>query len=187
LETLEKKPLELWTLHFIYNALFLLAAILWGDWKRWKKYYPTILFFIVGDFLKNFLLYNHLMWSYQETIFGEQLLRNHTIIALMIAFIVYPSTILIYLGRFPQKWWKQALWIVLWVSMYVAVEYVNLVYLDLINHHHGWTMWWSLAFNFVMFSIFRIHYKKPLLAIGLSVIWVLFLWNSFGIPIDKLR
>jgi hypothetical protein len=30
-------------------ALFLFAAIKWGDWRKWRNYYPTILFFMVGD------------------------------------------------------------------------------------------------------------------------------------------
>lgn len=174
-------------MHIIFNALFLLAAIKWGDWRRWRDYYPTILFFIVGDLLKNYLLYNYWMWTYQETIFAETILINHTIISLLIMFIVYPSTILIYIGRFPQVKWKQVLWLSFWISLYSVVEYINLHYLNLIRHHNGWNISWSVLFNIVMFLILRIHYKKPLLAWGLSVIWILFLLKMFNIPIDKMK
>ena len=68
---------------FIYVLLFLVAAIKWGDWRRWRDFYPTILFFIVGDLLKNFLLYNHWLWTYKETIVFENIFRNHTIINIM--------------------------------------------------------------------------------------------------------
>jgi hypothetical protein len=127
------------------------------------------------------------MWMYQETLFGDNLLRNHTFINLMIASIVYPSTILIYLGRFPKGRWKQVFWISLWVSLYWVVEYVNLAYLDLIDHHHGWNMWWSTLFLIIMFPMFNIHHKNPLIAWGLSVVIILFLWNVFHVPIEKLK
>ncbi|MBM7691678.1 hypothetical protein JOC77_001085 [Peribacillus deserti] len=174
-------------MHFIYNAMFLAAGIKWGDWKRWRDYYSTILFFIGGDLMKNFLLHDHPVWTYQETIFGESILRNHTIIVVMIMFVAYPATILMYLGRFPQERWKQFLWIAFWVVIYTGIEFVNLTYLDLINHHNGWNIGWSILFNIVMFSLLRLHFKNPLLAWALSIPWILFLWNVFDIPLYKLR
>lgn len=174
-------------MHFILNAVFLLAAIKWGDWRRWKEYYSTILFFIVGDLLKNYLLYNHWMWTYKETIFGDNILRNHTIISLLIMVICYPSTILLYLGRFPKEKWKQLLWVIFWVILYTVVEYINLKYLHLIRHHNGWGMQWSIIFNIVMFTMFIIHMKKPLLAWVLSFIWIIFLLKAFHVPFDKMK
>ncbi|KKK39042.1 hypothetical protein WQ57_04430 [Mesobacillus campisalis] len=174
-------------MHIVFNALFLLAAIKWGDWKRWKVYYPTILFLISIDSIKNFLLYNHMMWTYQEVFFGKALLQNHTVINLMIMVVVYPATILIYLGRFPKETWKQIRWISIWISVYWIVEYINLKYLDLINHHNGWNMWWSLLFLSVMFPMLRLHHKNPLLAWVLSVLFTVFLWNAFNVPIEILK
>jgi len=174
-------------MHFIYNALFLIAGVIWGDWKKWRDYYPTILFFFTGDLLKNFLLYNYMMWSYQETIFGESILSSHTIISLMIMFVVYPSTILVYLGRFPKTAWKAILWVGLWVSAYTCIEFINERYLNLINHHHGWDIVWSIVFNIVMFFLLRVHFKNPLLAWGLSAIWIIFLLNVFNVPFEKMK
>ncbi|WHY87262.1 CBO0543 family protein [Neobacillus novalis] len=174
-------------MHFIFNGLFLLAGIKWGNWRKWRGYYPTILFFIIGDLLKNFLFYNYRFWMYKETILAENILRNHAFISIMIMFVVYPSTIMIYLGHFPQGKVKAAFWIFFWVFLFSSVEYINLHYLNLIEHHHGWSMYWSFFFNIVMFSVLRIHYKHPLLAWGLSAVWILFLWNVFEIPIEKVR
>jgi hypothetical protein len=174
-------------MHFIYNGLFLIAGIIWGDWKQWRDYYPTILYYIIGDLLKFALLYHYTMWTYQETIMGESILRNHTIISIMIMVIVYPSTILIYLGRFPQTRWRKLAWISFWTILYTSVEFINEKYLNLINHHHGWNIGWSLLFNFVMFTLLRIHFKNPLLAWGLSIPWVIFLLNVFNVPIDRMK
>lgn len=30
-------------MHLLLNALFLIAAIIWGDWRNWRKYHSTIL------------------------------------------------------------------------------------------------------------------------------------------------
>ncbi|MFD1039248.1 CBO0543 family protein [Virgibacillus byunsanensis] len=174
-------------MHFLYNVLFLLAGFKWGDWKRWRYYYPTILFLICVDLLKNFLLYDYRMWTYQETFFGENILQNHTFINLVIMAIVYPSTVLIYLGRFPQERRKQIFWFSLWILIYWIVEYINLTYLDLINHHNDWNMWWSFLFLIVMFLMLKIHHKNPLLAWGLSVIFILILWIVFDIPVETLK
>ncbi|NWQ42745.1 hypothetical protein MLOOGBEN_18745 [Bacillus sp. EB106-08-02-XG196] len=171
----------------LYVALFLFAALKWGDWRNWRDYYPTILFFMIGDLLKNFIFYNHWMWTYKETMFLENILRNHTIINLMIIFIGYPSTIFLFLGRFPNVRWKQGLWISFWVFLYSILEYINLHYLYLIRHHNGWSMTWSVIFNIVMFPMFFIHHKKPLFAWILSAIWILFLLKMFPIPLEKMK
>ncbi|MCM3166091.1 hypothetical protein [Peribacillus frigoritolerans] len=73
-------------MHFVFTVLFLLAGIKWGNWRRWKDYYPTILFFIIGDLLYSCLLYNHQLWAYQEIFFGVHILRNDLIISLIIVF-----------------------------------------------------------------------------------------------------
>lgn len=173
-------------MHLGYALLFLLAAIKWGDWRNWRIYYPTILFFIGGDLLKNALLHNYRMWEYHEALFGEKIFFGHLIINLLIMAIVYPSIILIYLGKYPSSKWKQVTWIGFWVFILGTLEYFNLR-LDLIKHYHGWNMWWSLAFDTVMFTILRVHHSKPLLAWTLSIIWLLFLWNVFDVPITHLK
>jgi hypothetical protein len=174
-------------MHFIYNLLFLLAAIKYGDWRNWRIYYPTILFFILGDLLKNTLLHDHMLWEYKETIFGEEILFSHIIINLLIMFIVYPSTALIYLGYLPKTMGKQFFWISFWVFLYCSVEWINLKYLHLIEHHYTWSMGWSVLFNYVMFFLLAVHFKKPLLALALSVPWILFLWTSHDIPLRILK
>lgn len=64
-------------MHFVFNGL-LLAGIKWGNWRRWRDYYPTILFFIIGDLLYSCLLYNHQLWAYQEIFFGVHIKRQST-------------------------------------------------------------------------------------------------------------
>lgn len=174
-------------MHFFINGLFLVAAFKWGNWRNWQEYYPTILFFILGDLLKNFLFHDYRMWQYQETFFGEKILFSHSVIALLIMLVAYPSTLLLYLGHYPHTWIRQVLWVSFWVMLYSLIEFINLRHLSLINHFHGWTIGWSVAFNVVMFSTLGIHKKSPLLAWGVSVIWIIFLWNIFEVPLGILK
>ena len=74
-----------------------------GGLKNWKKYHATILFLWFGDLLYNVICYQYIMWQYKESIFAETFLTNHIVITLLIMFVSYPATVLIYLGRFPQK------------------------------------------------------------------------------------
>ncbi|WP_088104134.1 CBO0543 family protein [Halalkalibacter urbisdiaboli] len=174
-------------MHIIYNALFLLGGWRWGDWRNWEKYYPTILFFILSDLLHNFLTYNHQFWHFQENVFPLPFL-NHTTISLIIMFVCYPVTILIYLGYFfkTNKWKKRIFYFVFWVMLYLSVEYINL-YIGLISHHNSWNMWHSVLFVIFMFIIFPIHYKKPLLAWIISGIVLIFILTQFELPLDKMK
>ncbi|WP_200411482.1 CBO0543 family protein [Virgibacillus salexigens] len=174
-------------MHFIYNFLFLLAGWRWGDWRNWEKYYSTILFFIINDMINNFLTYNHPFWNFKESIY-PLFFFNHTTISLTIMFIWYPVTILIYLKYFfgTNKWSVRIFHFILWVTLYVAIEYINL-HIGIISHHNGWSMWHSVPFVIAMFVIFPIHYKKPLVAwlIVLGIFIVLTIQLDF--PLDKMK
>ncbi|WP_420178664.1 CBO0543 family protein [Ornithinibacillus scapharcae] len=138
------------------------------------------------DLFANVITYHFPLWRYQETIFATNILINHSFVSIMIMLIAYPVTILIYLGKFPDGTPKKILWIILWVFIYWIIEFINLHYLNLIRHENGWSMYWSLAFNIVMFTILYIHQNKPILAWILSGFWAAIIIMTFNIPIISL-
>ena len=170
-------------MHLVLNAIFLVMGLKWGDWKNWRKYHATILFLWFGDLLYNVLCYQYIMWQYKESIFAETFLTNHVIISLIIMFISYPATVFIYLGRFPKQKVKAVLWILLWVVLYSSIEFINLRFLNLITHHNGWSMTWSVIFNAMMFPMLWLYYKKPGTTLLLSIPTVAFLLWYFHVPI----
>ncbi|WP_338448417.1 CBO0543 family protein [Niallia oryzisoli] len=172
-------------MHLLFNGLFLIAGIKWGDWRNWNKYHSTILFLWFGDLLYNLLCHDYIMWKYKESIFCLNLLPNHTVISLLIMFVCYPATVLIYLGRFPKKTINIVIWILFWVALFSIIEYINLRYLDLVSHYHGWTMRWSTVFNMIMFSMLRLHYKYPTAALLISIPIILFFVIYFNVPIAE--
>lgn len=168
-------------MYILINVFYLIAGIIWGDWRNWQRYYPTILFFMIGDFLYNFLLYNKSMW-----IFHDLILPNHTMITLLAMTISYTVTVLIYVGRFPIGWKKRSLWFLLWSGIFLSLEYVNNK-LGFITYHNGWTMSWSILFTAIIFLILPIHHKKPLLAWLLSIVIVMSLLTIFEVKISDLK
>lgn len=170
-------------MHLIFNGIFLGASLRWGDWRNWRKYHSTILFLWFGDLLYNVLCHDYRMWEYKESIFAENLLSNHTIISLLIMFVAYPATVLIYLSKFPKSIYKSIIWILFWVTLYSLIEYINLKYLNLVSHQNGWTIGWSVLFNFILFPMLWLHFKKPIIALLISIPIILFFVIYFNVPI----
>lgn len=163
-------------------GIMLIIGWKWGDWRNWEKYYPTILFMIIGNFLYNLLTYNHPMWLYEEA-----LLPNHTIIEMVHSFVVFPVTVLVFLPHFPENnLLKKIVYILRWEAIFITVEWI-LSRLELFSYHNGWSIGWSVLFNVVMFTLLRIHFKRPLLAWIISVFIVLFFMILFNVPIEKMR
>lgn len=168
-------------MYIFINIVYLIAGIIWGDWRNWKLYYPTILFFIIGDFLYNFLLYNKSMW-----LFHDLILPNHTTITVLAMVVSYTATVLIYLGRFPKGWKKRTLWFLLWCGLYLTIEFSNNK-LGFITYHNGWNMSWSVIFTGIIFLILPVHHKRPLMAWGISIIIILTLLNLFEVKISDMK
>lgn len=168
-------------MYILINTFYLIVGYKWGDWRNWQKYYPTILFFIIGDFLYNFLLYQKSMW-----LFHDLLLPNHTLITLIAMTITYSVTVLIYVGRFPEGWGRQSLWFLLWSGIYFVIEYIN-CRLGFITYHNGWNIWWSLLFTGIIFFILPIHHKRPLLAWGVSLIIIVTLLIIFDVKLSDMK
>ncbi|MFD0824564.1 CBO0543 family protein [Neobacillus sp. M.A.Huq-85] len=168
-------------MYIFISTIYSIAALIWGDWRNWKQYYPTILFFIIGDFLYNFLLYNKSMW-----IFHDLILPNHTMITLLAMAFSYTATVLIYLGRFPKSWIKRFFWFLLWWGIYIVIEFINNK-MGFITYHHNWNFGWSIIFSGIIFFILPIHQKKPLLAWFLSIIIIVYLLIIFDVRISDMK
>lgn len=164
-------------LHLVYNVSFLIVGWIFGDWRNWQKYYPTILFFIVGDLIQNFITRTEPLWKYH----GATPL-NHITISLLIMVIAYPATILIFLKYALKSWKHFAMNYGLWVFLYSMIEWINLR-LGLISHHHGWTLGWSIFINAIMFLSFRIHHDSPIMAWLMYLLAFIFIVIQFDIPV----
>lgn len=175
-------------LNGLYSLVWLFALIKWGDIKNWKKYYPTILFFILGDFIYLYLLSDSFpMWKYSPQGMDKNFGITSTHVELSIMLIKYPATILIYLPRFPdENRIKQVLYFIGWTLIYLFNEMIDLK-LNLIQYFNGWNLYWSFLFNAVMFLILKTHHTRPLLAWFFSFLFIIFLWQVFDVPREVFR
>ncbi|MBW3114114.1 MULTISPECIES: hypothetical protein [Bacillaceae] len=171
--------------------LFLLAYALigwkFGNWKDFYHYYPTLLFFIIGDLLSQFLLYDYSMWEFRPvTPFGNFLHLNHTLVSLSKMMIQYTVTISIFIGRLPSSFPGKIGWIFLWTSIYGLTEGIS-YFFGMMTYHHGWGLSWDILFNLMMFTVLIVHHKNPILGWVISFPIIIFLLLYFDVPYSALK
>jgi hypothetical protein len=156
-------------IHIAIALWAILAAIYWGDWKNFKKYYPTMLFVIAADLLyKIFALNNYHLWRIQK-----DYIINHITTYLLYVLITFSLSTFVFLSTYPTTLKKQMVHILKWVFIYSVVEWIGWKF-GRITYYHGWSIWWSIFFNVNMFIMMRIHYVNYLWAIPLSIICTFF-------------
>jgi hypothetical protein len=167
-------------MHVILSILMVFIVWQWGDWKNWKKYHTVMLYFALGNLLYNFLTANHFLWRFES-----DLLSNHTLTEMLYTFIIFPGTALLFIGNYPENsTFKRVLFHYVWyIVLYASVEKI----FGLTNHIHyqfGWTYWWSVGFDCIMFLMLRLFYKNSLIAYLISIPLAFFFIWWFDIPVD---
>lgn len=162
--------------------LFMVVTWRFGDWRNWRRYHPTILFFVMSALLYNVLLYNHPMWEYN----GDGIIPNHTLSALSLSFIVFPCTVLLYIPHFPKSMWLRTAYVLMWGAIYSLIEWFMLKS-GLIEYHNGWTYIASALFDFGIFVMLLVHHKKPLWAYGISLVAVVLLMWLYQVPTQSMK
>src|SRR5665647_1543165 len=101
------------SIDFAIAILVIAICFKWGDWRNWRLYYPTILYFIIGDVTGYVLLHNTHMWLYDGwTAYG------HFMPDIFFAVFVYPFMIIMFLTYYPEhpkKKFRPVWYILFWV------------------------------------------------------------------------
>jgi hypothetical protein len=164
------------------GTFFIIIAIYLVDWAIWKEFYSTIQYYIICNLLYNFIFYHHTLWSYDTS---SVVWIKHTFIEILFSFIIIPVIIMIYLRFFPSGR-KGIGYIVLWIFCFWLIE-VMFKKMGYFVYDNGWNELWSLFFNMIMFPILRLHSKKPLIAIILSVPIILILLLFFHPSLNEIK
>ncbi|WP_366945109.1 CBO0543 family protein [uncultured Metabacillus sp.] len=138
-------------------------------------------YYVICNLLYNFVFYQHTLWRYE----GDPSWLKHSIIEIAFTLIVVPIMILVYLHFFPSGI-KGLAYIAAWALFFWITEVIfnkrgNFIY------ENGWNIWWSLLFNMIMFPVLRIHYKKPLFAIIISIPIIFLLLLFFHPSLGELK
>ena len=150
-------------------GLWCLICYQWGDWKNWKNYYPTMMFFIAGDFIYLYAARTKPLWQYTAKLFPG------TITTLIVALIIYPCTVLLFLPSYSKLGAiKKICYIIFWICLYTLLEYLALKY-NYLQHSNGWNFIDSVLFDCALFPLLLIHQRNPPIA------WLLSCILGFGI------
>lgn len=159
----------------LFGVLGIAVCWKWGDWRHWEKYYPTVLYLLIGDFTVDLLMYNKPLWGFGKFI------ECYQVLDIVVMLLIYPATVILYLTWYPMAMGRQALYILLWIGIYTAIEFISYV-TDSFCYHNGWNIWFSVLFNAGMFPLLTLHYKKPLLVWPISVVLCFLVLWWFRIP-----
>ena len=162
-------------------SIWVLVCYKWADWRHWKKYYPTILFLIINNFVYNLLTNSYPLWELIDP-------RIKTInITLLMSAIIFPASILLYLSRYPKNGaFEKGIYVLKWICLYTLLEWIPLQF-NQVRYSNGWNIWWSLGFNIVMFPLLKIHYHKPLLAWLFAFIFGSSIIYFFKVPFSLMK
>lgn len=163
-------------IRLVMAAVWITCAYKWGDWKNWRKYYPTMLFFGFGDLIYHLIFKNKHLWIFNSPVIAP------AITELFVIFTIFFSTTLLYLTHFPKGFIKQIEYVALWVAIYIGIE-ILATSIGMQTNTHGWTIWWSLFHNVIQFPLLRLHYKRPIFAWIGAFIYLAIIMAVFKVPV----
>lgn len=149
----------------------------WGDLKRWREFYPSILYMIVAN-----LTYAYVFSEYRLWIFNG--FMGDTVTSLFIKDLIYPPAVILFLSNYPEGAVKQGLYILVWAAVNTLFEYIAFVFGG-IYYEHGWSLLYSFILLAIAFALVRLHYKKPLLVWIPSLVFGAAVALIFGLPYPR--
>ncbi len=164
-----------------YSVLAILVTWKWGDWRTWRLYYPTIIFFILISMLHLVLTYEYPQWT-----FNDLFIPNNTLKALIMFFLQFPCFTILFFTYAPSKKAYLPLYFLIWVTIFGLLEFISLL-AGTISYHDGWNFGWSIVLNLCTFPTLYLHHKQPLWGWGVSLLTTaIFIW-IFQVPITKMK
>lgn len=166
----------------LLGGLTILAAWKLVHWKKWREYYPTVLFLIAASLLSSTIMQHHRLWVFAPSGW----LSTHALTDLFHTFITFPATVFIFLSLYPENKILRVCHVLLWIVTFSGAEYLT-YRMGLMRYDFGWSWGWSVVLNCALFPVLRIHYLNPILAWIIYFVCLLFIWNVFGFSIEMLQ
>ncbi len=155
--------------------IVILSSLKWGDWKNWQKYHSTMILAGYGNLLFQFLYCDNDPWLINPGFY-----QNHTIFELVFSVIILPFTAFLFLSNYPDSSIKKFLHFSYYISVYVGFEYLYFLTGN-ITYHYGWSFMYSVAWDIMMFTIWAVHFRKPIKAYILATIVVIIIAALFPV------
>lgn len=152
-----------------------------GDWKNWRSYYPTMLFYIIADFSHILLTQKKSLWLINSGVFGSDTLSDY-----FISLIIAPCIIILFLSNYPKRIIKRVAYTFLYVIIMSSIEYVAHIRKAIV-YYNGWVFGCTIIVYIAMFLLFPLHHKNPLWAWLILALLSAAVVYYFRIPIGNLR
>jgi len=160
----------------LLTIIVLAVSFIWGDWRHWKQYYPTILFWALGNFIYIHLTVDKPLWRFTTHI-------PTSVAELLMTLVIFPCVIFLFLPYFPkQNMVNKLLYICLWTLIFSLIE-CRAVKIGHFTYYNGWNLTYSVIFNLGMFTLLQIHYKYPRWAWLISFLTAVLIMTYFKIPL----
>jgi hypothetical protein len=164
-------------------AVFVVVLV-WekGVWRDWEKYHSTMLFFGFIELIYNLIAQAHdyFLWRFVP----DMGMPRIAVVAIYV-FITFPCTALLYLNSYPSGLKEEIIYIIKWVLVYGALEWIGGL-ANRITYVHNWGLWSSVIFDFILFWGLRLHFKKPVIAyivfVAVTIIGII----VFKIPVTDI-
>lgn len=139
-----------------------------------------MLYIAVNNLMYTFLTYNYYLWRIMP-----DFLFNQVATEVVYTICVFPLTAFIFLSTYPEgRGERQIIHILKWVLIYAGVEWIGGMFGG-IKYQYGWNLAWSTFFDVIMFSMLRLHYVKPALALAVSPLFAIFFIVVFEVPLNS--
>lgn len=160
----------------LLTMIVLAFTFQFGDWRHWKQYYPTILFWALGNFICLYLTIDKPLWNFTTHI-------PTTLAEILMALIIFPCVVFLFLPYFPKiNILLKLLYICIWAFIFSFIEWWA-IQIDHFAHYNGWNITCSVIFNLIMFTLLQIHYRDPRWAWLISLVTGVFIMTYFKIPL----
>lgn len=166
-----------------YAICWAAATFLFADLQRWRQYYSTMLYSSLANALYILLCYQYPLWQLEP-----HGLANQTLTDLLFILVCMPLSTFVYLSKYPagRSYMRQILYLALFVGIFVIKE-VLFIRFKAISYYNGWNLLWSIGFDLVMFLMLYLHFRRPLLALAVSIPIILSLMGMFHVTVDKMK
>lgn len=146
-------------MHFLIALFWILVSLKWGNWKNWRAYHATMLYFSAANLFYYLIVQKDWLWVH----IPDKLTRYFIFTDPVHIFISQPFACLVFLSTMPKKKYAIVLHHIKFIAIFTVFEWFYLK-TDYIAYQNGWNLWWSLVFNFVMFPMLLLHHWKLFLA-----------------------
>lgn len=158
-------------------AIISLCFCFWkGDWKHWKLYYPTMLYYIIVSINVSIILDDKPLWLF----YGSSPIDR--ICNYVLEVLVFPSIIIPFLSNFPKRHLKQFFYLLAYVFVFSLFEAAFYVTKEII-YYNGWNLWYSVLLYAVIFPLLILHHRSPIVAWLVTFILTCGIMAYFGISI----